>query len=216
MKENRKICVGMIAGAHGVRGLVRLHSFTEEPESIWSYGPFTDEDSERDFKIKMKSRAKDFFIAEVSGLSTKEEADALRGTKLYVSRTALPKIGKREYYEVDLVGLVVKDEKGKAYGQVLAVYNYGGGPFLEIGMNKMDSFMLPFNKTCVPEVDVKDGIITIDPPDGWLQNDDKKYACHSGKIANALIAFAILSGIPFIVFIKKKPNGIPDQFSFVC
>jgi 16S rRNA processing protein RimM len=79
---------------------------------------------------------------------------------------------KREFYEADLAGLTAQDEKGKAYGKVIAVHNYGGGPFLEIGHTPKAAFMLPFNKICVPEVNVEEGYIVIDPPEGWT--DDQK------------------------------------------
>src|SRR5580693_3911482 len=97
MNHDRKICVGMIAGAHGVRGLVRLRSFTEDPEAIAGYKPLTDESGEREFEVTIKSVAKDHYVASVEGVSSREAADELRGVKLYVLREALPKTGKREY-----------------------------------------------------------------------------------------------------------------------
>jgi len=165
MKLDRKICVGMIAGAHGVRGLVRLRSFTDDPESIIMYGALSDERGKRTFKPAIKSRAKDFFVAALQGITSREEAEALRGVKLYVPRAALPKTRTREYYEADLVGLAAKDRAGKDFGKILAVHNYGGGPFLEIGQSAKDSFMLPFRALCVLTVDVKGGKILISVPD---------------------------------------------------
>jgi 16S rRNA processing protein RimM len=167
MAPDRKICVGIITGAHGVRGLVRLRSFTEEPEAIGSYGALTDETGKRTFAIKLQSAAKDYFIALISDVTSKEEADTLRGTELYAARSMLPKTRKQEYYEADLIGLIAQDKKGAACGTVLAVHNHGAGTFLEIGQNKRDSFMLPFTDTCVPEVDTKDGHIVIEPPGDW-------------------------------------------------
>jgi 16S rRNA processing protein RimM len=167
MGSDRKICVGMIAGAHGVRGLIRLRSFTEDPEAIGDYDPLTDEAGEKSFAVKLKSTAKDFFIAEVEGVTTKEGAEALRGVKLYAPRSSLPKASKGEYYEADLIGLAAQDAEGKSFGQVRGVFNYGAGPFLEIGLSKADSFMLPFTDACVPQVDVKAGHVVIDPPEGW-------------------------------------------------
>jgi len=171
MDSDRKICVGMIMSAHGVRGLVRLRSFTEDPESLLGYKKLSDENGEKTFTFNIKSAAKDFYIAEINGLKNKEQADALRGTKLYVPRSALPKTKKAEYYEADLVGLFIQDKQGKNYGTVKAVHNYGGGPFLEIGRSKVDSFMLPFTDACVPNVDLKAGLVTIDPPEGWMKDE---------------------------------------------
>jgi 16S rRNA processing protein RimM len=168
MDKDRTICVGMITGAHGVRGLLRLRSFTEDPETIMAYDELTDEDGKKSFAITIKSAAKDFFIAEMDGVKTKEAADALRNTKLYVSRKDLPKTGKREYYEADLIGLAVQDKKGGDHGKVLAIHNHGAGTFLEIGKGKSDSFMLPFTDAYVPEVDIKAGQVVVDVPEGWL------------------------------------------------
>ena len=170
MKETRKICVGMIAGAHGVKGLVRLRSFTEDPEAIVQYGPLTDEDG-KTFAVTLKTASNDFFIAEVKGLKNKEEADALRGTKLYVSREAMPETDDGAFYETDLIGLEAADDTGKNYGKVQAIHNHGGGVFLEIGANLKNSFMLPFTDACVPKVDVKAGHVTVAVPEGWLKDE---------------------------------------------
>ena len=173
MKSDSNVLVGQITGAHGVRGLVRLHSFTDDPDSIGDYKPLTDETGKRKFEIAIKSTAKDHFVVSIGGIDSKEAADALRGVKLYVSRAALPKTGKREYYEADLIGLIAQDKTGKNFGAVLGVHNYGGGPFLEIGHNKKDSFMLPFTDVWVLEVDVKSGLVRIEPPEGWLEHTKK-------------------------------------------
>src|SRR5580693_4554380 len=103
MNHNRKICIGMIAGAHGIRGLVRLRSFTEDPEAIAGYKPLTDESGEREFKVELQSAAKDFYIASVEGVADRNTAEALRGTKLFIERSALPKPKKGKYYEADLI-----------------------------------------------------------------------------------------------------------------
>jgi len=157
----------MFAGAHGVKGLVRLRSFTEEPEAVIAYGALSDEVGKRVFALRLKSSTNDHFIAEVEGVTSREEAEALRGVKLFVPRAALPKLKKREYYEADLVGLAAQDKKGDVCGKVTAVHNYGGGPFLEIA-TAQGNFMLPFTKTCVPEVEIEEGRIVVDPPPGWM------------------------------------------------
>ena len=157
----------MIAGAHGVKGDVRLRSFTENPEAIAAYKPLTDESGARDFKVTLKGSVNNYFIASLPGVADREAAEALRGARLYVPRAALPKTRKRQYYQADLIGLSVRDESGAGRGTVLAVHDYGAGVFLEIGAGK-SGFMLPFNDNCVPEVDLKGGHIMIVPPKGWL------------------------------------------------
>src|SRR5262249_18806588 len=101
-------------------------------------------------------------------IKDRNEAEALRGTKLFVDRDRLPKTKRGEYYEADLVGLTARDAKGKDFGKIIAVHDYGAGVFFEIGANKKDSFMLPFKKACVPQIDMKAGFAVIDVPDGWL------------------------------------------------
>jgi 16S rRNA processing protein RimM len=168
MASDRKICVGQFVGAHGVRGLVKLRSFTAEPEAVFEYAPLTDEGGATVYKVGLKTAAKDYFIVTVDGISNKEAADMLRGDKLYVPRNVLPKTGKGEYYEADLIGLVAVDGSAKEYGNVMGVHDHGAGVFLEIGHSRKDSFMLPFTDAFVPTVDADGGHITIVVPEEWL------------------------------------------------
>lgn len=168
MSEARKICVGQFAGAHGVRGLVRLRSFTEDPEAIFGYAPLLDETGKRAFKMTPKSTIRDMFLVNVEGVNDKEAADRLRGDKIYIPHDLLPKTGKDEYYEADLIGLRAVDESGKEYGKVRGVLDYGAGPFLEIGTSTKDSFMLPFRDAFVPKIDVDKEILFISAPEGWI------------------------------------------------
>lgn len=169
MKTDRKICVGQITGAHGVRGWVRLRSFTEDPESIAAYD-LTDEDGEG-IDLELEGQVKDQFIASIKNVKNRDDAEALRGTKLFVARTRLPKTRTREYYEVDLVGLEAFDDRGQSHGTVLGVHNYGAGTFLEIGKTRKAAFMLPFSDACVPEVELDKGRIQIHPPENWLKEE---------------------------------------------
>jgi 16S rRNA processing protein RimM len=168
VSADRQILVGTISGAHGVNGLVRLKSFTEDPEAILRYKPLTDEGGEREFTVKLKMITNTHLIVEWEGVKTRDAAEALRGMRLFTNRAALPKLKKREFYEADLVGLKALDKEGKTIGKVEAVHNYGGGPFLEIAPTQGKAFMLPFTKECVPAVDVEEGCITIAPPEGWM------------------------------------------------
>jgi len=169
MSGGRKICVGQFAGAHGVRGVVKLRSFTAEPEDFFDYAPLYDEKGNA-LKIILKSSAKEYFLVDVAGVTTKEQADDLRGDRIYIPRDVLPPPAKGEYYDADLIGLETVDKEGKSYGKVMAVHDYGAGTFLEIGTNKKDSFMLPFKDAFVPEVDIDAGQATIVIPEGWLSS----------------------------------------------
>ena len=167
MESNRKICVGQFAGAHGVRGLVKLRSFTADPQAIFAYAPLSDKDGERTYSITLKSEAKDHFLVEVEGIADKEAADQLRGDRIYIPHDLLPKTSKGEYYEADLMGLRVIDKDDKDYGSVMGVFDYGAGIFLEIGTSKKDSFMLPFKDAFVPKVDLDAGTILISGSEEW-------------------------------------------------
>ena len=168
MAQDKKICVGVVLGAHGVRGEVRLRSFTAEPEAIFRYKPLTDEAGIQTFVVKKKGVIKDGFTASFKDSDSREAAEALRGTKLYIERANLPKPKKGEYYEADLIGLAAQDAEGVVVGAVMALHNYGAGAFLEIKPPQGDSFMLPFTDACVPEVDIAGGLIRVAIPEGWL------------------------------------------------
>ena len=117
-----RVCVGAVAGAFGVRGEVRLKSFCAEPEDIASYGALTTEDGARSFDIALTGQsAKGALIARLSGVATKEQADALRGVRLYTARDRLPDLPDEEYYHADLIGLSVYDTGGVLLGRVKAV-----------------------------------------------------------------------------------------------
>ena len=159
-----RICVGAIAGAHGVRGLVRLKSFTERPEDITAYGPLTDASGERCFEVSLTGRARDALIARIAGVADREQAAALRGTRLYVARTALPKPGAEEFYHADLIGLRAEATDGAALGRVSAVHTFGGGDVLEIVPEAGETILVPFTRQAVPAVDLAAGRLVVDLP----------------------------------------------------
>jgi 16S rRNA processing protein RimM len=167
-KKSSLICVGQFVGAHGVKGLAKIRSYTEDPLDIFSYIPLLSDDGDQTFKLKMKSAVKENFIVEVDGIKSKEEADALRGDKIFVTRTTLPKTKKNQFYEADLLGLRVTNKAGKDYGQVLDVHDHGAGVFIEIGTSRKNSFMLPFKDAFVPEVNLSEEYLLIEVPDGWV------------------------------------------------
>ncbi len=161
------ICVGAISGAFGVRGEVRLKSFTATPEDIASYGPLSTEDGKQSFTVKIARPVKGGFAARLSGVLTKEEADALRGIRLYAPRAALPSLPDDEFYHADLIGLDVSDTGGAALGRVKSVQNHGAGDLLEIAPpGGGATVLLPFTRAAVPTVDLTARRIVADPPEG--------------------------------------------------
>jgi 16S rRNA processing protein RimM len=145
MTNPERICVGVLSGAFGILGEVRLKSFCADPTDIAAYGPLSTEDGARVFKIKLTRPVAGGFGARLSGVSTKEEADALKGVQLYVDRARLPHLPDDEFYYSDLIGLAVQDTGGAALGKVLAVLNHGAGDILEIAASK-GSLLVPFTR----------------------------------------------------------------------
>ena len=161
-KKDARICVGAIAGAHGVRGLVKIKSFTEVPEDVAGYGPVTDESGRRRFAITLKGRVKGLLLAALDGVADRDQAQALRGQRLYVARSALPPTEDEEtFYHADLLGLAAVDPEGQDLGVVVAVQNFGAGDLLEVLDPDRVSQFYPFTKQVVPEVDIAGGRVII-------------------------------------------------------
>ena len=162
-----RICLGQIGAAHGVRGEVRLRSFTAEPEAIASYGPLETEDG-RVFEIESMRPAKDHFVAKLAGIGDRNAADRLANLKLYVPRERLPEPTEAdEFYHADLVGLTVVDRAGKTLGTVVAIQNFGAGDLIEVKPDTDDRTQLvPFDATNVPAVDIAAGRIVVILPEG--------------------------------------------------
>ena len=161
-----RVTVAAIAGAFGVRGEVRLKSFTAEPEAVASYGPLSDGRG-REFEVTLGRPVKGGFAARLSGVTTKEQADALRGTRLTAPRAALPSLPDDEFYHADLIGLEVRDTGGARIGRVKAVLDHGAGDILEVA-REGGTALLPFTREVVPTVDLASGRLVADPPEGLL------------------------------------------------
>ena len=162
-----RICLGQIGAAHGVRGEVRLRSFTAEPEAIASYGPLATEDG-RVFEIETMRPAKDHFVVKLAGIGDRDAAERLANLKLYVPRERLPEPTEAdEFYHADLVGLTVVDNDGKTLGTVVAIQNFGAGDLVEVKPDNDDRTQLvPFDATNVPTVDIAAGRIVVILPEG--------------------------------------------------
>lgn len=166
------VCVGAISGSFGVRGEVRLKSFCAEPTDVASYGPLTTEDGATSYTVTLTRPVKSGYAAMLSGVETKEQADALRGTRLYAPRAALPNLPDDEFYHADLVGLVAVDTGGEVLGKVASVANHGAGDILEItGPGLGNGILLPFTLAAVPTVDLAAGRVIVDLPDGLIGRD---------------------------------------------
>ena len=161
-----RICVARIGAAHGVRGEVKLWSFTEDPAAVAHYGPLETQDGTRCFEIEALRAAKDHFVARIAGVSDRDAAEKLRNIELYIPRARLPKIEETDtFYHADLVGLDAITPDGARVGTVHALHNFGAGDIIEIAPAEGgDPLMLPFNETTVPKIDVAARQIVVVPP----------------------------------------------------
>ena len=157
------VCLGQIGAPHGVRGEVRLRSFTAEPEAIAAYGPLQTEDG-RALEIESLRPAKDHFVATLSGIHDRDAAAQLANAKLYVPRERLPRLADpEEFYHSDLIGLAVVNRAGQRLGRVVAIHNFGAGDLLEVRLDASSKTeLLAFTEENVPDVDVAGGKVVLD------------------------------------------------------
>ena len=164
---NDRVIVGALGGAFGVKGEVRLKSFCAEPAAIADYVPLYTEEGRAFAQVVLTGQLKNGFSAQISGIITKEDADALRNVTLYAERSVLPPADDDEYYYTDLIGLTVTDTGGTPLGVVKTVVDHGAGDLLEITPpNTSETVFLPFTQAAEPTVDLKAGKIVADPPEG--------------------------------------------------
>lgn len=164
--KTEMICVGAISGAFGVRGEVRIKSFCADPAAIGNYSPLSTEDG-RVFDLGITRSVKGGFAAQISGVDNKEDADALKSTRLYARRDQLPSLPDDEFYHSDLIGMTAVDTGGETLGKVKAILNHGAGDILEItGAGLKEPVLLPFTLEAVPTVDLAAGRLILDPPEG--------------------------------------------------
>jgi len=159
-----KVCVGVVTGAHGVRGQLRVKSFTRKPRDIAAYGPLSDAEGRRQFTLDIIGAAKGVLLARIAGVDDRDAAEALRGTEFYVPRDALPPPGEDEFYHADLIGASAVLADGAPYGRVLALHDFGAGDMIEIERVDGAVIVLAFTRAVVPEIDLAAGRIVVDPP----------------------------------------------------
>jgi len=158
------VCVARIGAAHGVRGAVKLWTFTEEPLAVQSYGPLMTKDGARRFEIANLRAAKDHLVATFKGIASRNDAEKLNGIELYVPREKLPATDDGEYYHADLVGLAAVTATDEPLGRVVAIHNFGAGDIIEIAPPKGATLLLPFTNAVVPTVDLAGGRVVIELP----------------------------------------------------
>ena len=160
------VLVGRFGAAHGVRGEIRLKSFTGDPAAIGDYAPLLSQDGSRLFVLRTLRHVRDdMFVARVEGIADRNAAEALVNIDIYVPRSELPPPEDDEYYHSDLIGLSALLESGERLGEVVNVLNFGAGDILEIRPIGGETMLLPFTKAVVPKVDLAARSLTVVPPD---------------------------------------------------
>jgi 16S rRNA processing protein RimM len=170
----RMVCLGIVSAPHGVRGEVKIRSFTERPEDVAAYGELYDETGERRFRVQRRGMARGAVVARIDGIDDRDAAERLRGLRLHVPRDRLPQAAADEYYHADLIGLraeVAGEDggAGEALGMVCAVEDFGAGPVLEIAVEGKPPVMVPFTRQVVPVVDLSQSRVVIAAVPGLLE-----------------------------------------------
>jgi 16S rRNA processing protein RimM len=162
--ERDWVCVAAVAGAHGLRGLLKLRCFTERPEDVTAYGPVFDRNGRR-FELEVIGPAPGGVLARARGIEDRTAAEALRGTELLVPRSALPDPAPDEFYYSDLEGMEVLRPDGSHLGIVHGVANFGAGDLIEVVAEDGRQISLPFTREVVPSIDLERRSLVVEPPD---------------------------------------------------
>ena len=159
-----QVCVARIGAAHGVRGAVKLWTFTEDPFAVTRYGPLSTKDGARAFEVAHAREGKGHLVATLKGVTSRSEAERLNGLELYVAREKLPATDEDEYYHTDLIGLAAVTATDEPLGKVIAIHNFGAGDIIEIAPPKGATLLLPFTNAVVPTIDIAGGHVVIELP----------------------------------------------------
>jgi 16S rRNA processing protein RimM len=171
-KPQNPVQMAVIGAAHGIKGELRVKTFTGDPLALADYGPLYTKDG-RAFQIVDIRPANTVVVVRFKGINDRNAAEALAGTELFVDRSMLPDDGEEdEFYHADLVGLAVRDDTGADIGKVVAVHNFGGGDILDVTLAGRKGVLIPFTQAAVPEVSIAEGFLRIDPVAAGLIDDE--------------------------------------------
>lgn len=160
----KTVCLGEIVAAHGIKGHVKIKTYTANPVDIGAYGVMKDAKGKEYVLSNVRIATPNSAIAFVKGVTDRNQAETLRGTELFIERTQLPEPTDDEYYHEDLIDLTVQDEQGKLYGTVLGIQNFGAGEFFDIKSDEHNKIItLPFNEEAVLDININEGFMIINP-----------------------------------------------------
>lgn len=166
--DKNLLLMAEIVGVHGIKGAVKLKVFGDDPDALMDKS-LSDAAGKASYEITRIAPHGNIYLADIKGIADRNASEKLRGVKLYLPRTALPKIKKKDtYYHADLIGMTAKHIDGQTLGTVIAVANFGAGDLLDIKPAKGNSFYVPFTDSVVPDVNVKEKTLVVDPPEGLL------------------------------------------------
>lgn len=178
-----RVCVGVVIGAKGVRGEVRIKSFTADPRDVGAYGAVTlGEGSSVELKVTGLAK-EDVVVGRLDGVADRDAAEALKGVQLFVARARLPKAEDGSYYHADLIGLALKLTTGETRGQVSAVFNFGAGDILEVTRPDGETDLIPFSAETISAVDVAGGTVTVIPLPGLFDEAEDVDETNTGETA---------------------------------
>lgn len=158
------LCVGVVVGAQGLNGAVRIKSYTNTPTAIGNFNELVDENGVS-VALHLVRVQKGIVVTRIAGVSDRTEAESWIGKNLYVARSVLPKLERDEYYFADLIGLRVESPKGVEVGRVIAVYDFGAGGIIDIEKDdgESENVMLPFTAEAVPLIDIPNSYLVVAP-----------------------------------------------------
>ena len=169
------ILLGVVGGAHGIKGEVRIKSLTEDPTDIKAYGPLFDAKGNK-YTIRTARIQKNVVVVTINEISDRNGAELLNGTELFVDRSALPADDEDEFYQSDIVGMAVESVDGAAIGTVIAFHDFGAGEVIEIKPERGSSVMIPFSEAAVPDIDVERRVMLVEPLAAGLVSDPEAEA----------------------------------------
>lgn len=181
MQNRSKVCLGAIVGVHGIKGEVKVKSFTENDRNIDKYGVLTDQNG-RSLEIKVVGHSKELLRVKIKGVDDRNLAQTFIGTQLFADRDVLPPLtNSEEFYQADLIGLDVREAaSGDVAGKIVGIYNFGASDILEIKVKHSGKLeMIPFNHAYVPTVNIEGGYIIVNSVSMQFEPDDGEESAES-------------------------------------
>lgn len=162
-KPENPVLLGVVGGAHGLKGECRVRSFTDSPVDLGAYGPLFDAEGNR-YTVKSARLQKNVVVVRFVEVEDRNHAGRLNGRELFIDRSALPEPDESdEFYLGDLVGLAVETVSGASVGTVVAFHDFGAGDIVEIKPPEGPTVMIPFSEAAVPKIDADRGVMIVEP-----------------------------------------------------